>query len=66
MGLFKDKHVHKWTYMFSNGDNSVQWYTCECLAQCCTELDPTTSKIKAPTVFEVTIPLVMQKKKSRW
>lgn len=40
-----DKHKHEWHYMFSNGDNSVQWYYCpDCLAQCCTELDPATSK----------------------
>lgn len=60
-----DKHKHEWHYMFSNGDNSVQWYYCpDCLAQCCTELDPATSKIKTPTIFEVTQPTT--KKKSKW
>lgn len=63
--MFDKKHEHKWKYMFSNGDNSVQWYTCECLAQCCTELNYETSKIKVPTVFEVE-KSVMAKKKIKW
>ena len=62
MGLFQEKHKHKWNYMFSNSDNSVQWYYCtECLAQCCTELDYNSSKIKTPQVFEVTTPIKKKK-----
>jgi hypothetical protein len=67
MGLFKkQKHTHKWSYMFSSSDNEHQWYYCtECLAQCTTELDPANNKVKAPTIFETEKPIPPMPKKKK-